>query len=150
MPVFNSAFTVRAPLQAVVDFHFSLGAFQKLTPPGMPMRLLQADPLAEGSITRFSLGLGGWRAEWVAVHSGVDSSGFTDSQLEGPLARWVHRHQFTELQPGVTRLHDRIAYEYKPGSAYWWTRLLFSPLALRFLFAWRYLATRHAVRRRAG
>ena len=43
MPVFNSAFTVRAPLQAVVDFHFSLGAFQKLTPPGMPMRLLQAD-----------------------------------------------------------------------------------------------------------
>jgi ligand-binding SRPBCC domain-containing protein len=149
--VFRHAFHVDAPVEAVADFHFSPGAFLALRPPGTPMRLLHADPLAEGSVLRFRAGVGPVGFTWTARHHGVDrASGFTDVQADGPLGAWAHTHRWRPDPVGGTVVEDEIHATFRPGLRAAWARLAFGPLALRGLFWFRARATRAAVRARAG
>ena len=80
MPVFDYAFTVRAPLARVAEFHRDTRALQRLSPPPMFVQLHRLEPLAEGSVAEFTLWLGPLPLRWRAVHSNVDPlGGFTDT-----------------------------------------------------------------------
>ena len=81
MPTFDYRFTVNAPLAAVSAFHFEPGILKTLTPPLMIMQVHRFDPLAEGSIGEFTMWMGPIPVHWKAEHSGVTSSGFTDTQV---------------------------------------------------------------------
>ena len=149
MPVFDFAFTVRAPLQAVADFHSDTSALKRLTPPPTIVQLHSIEPLAEGSVSKFTLWVGPIPLRWTAVHRGVSARGFTDVQGEGPARRWEHTHTFVPLDADRTEIREHIEYEHKPGLAGLLTRVLFSWPNLFFMFTYRMLATRWHLARAA-
>ena len=148
MPVVTSAFTVRAPLAAVAEFHREARTLQRLSPPPLFIQLHRADPPAEGSAVEFTLWIGPLPVRWVAVYSNVSAMhGFTDTQQRGPLRRWRHTHRFEAIDPNTTRVSDQIEYEYPRGLAGILTRLLFSSVGLRIVFLYRAWMTRRSLER---
>lgn len=148
MPVFEKAFTVNAPLAAVAAFHASTHALQRLTPPPIFAQWHHVEPLAENSRAVFTLWFGPLPVRWTAIHSQVDSlHGFTDTQISGPMAAWRHTHRFEAVSPTITRVRDHIEYTYAGGWRGLWTRLLFNPLGLGVMFAYRAWVTRRLVSR---
>jgi uncharacterized protein len=137
MPVFKTSFIVPVPLPAVAAFHYGTQVLKQLTPPPIRVSLRSIEPLAEGSLSEFILWFGPFPVYWTAIHSQVDAlQGFTDTQLRGPLAAWRHTHRFETFGTG-TRVTEHIEYAYPAGLRGLWTRLLFNPLALRCMFAYR-------------
>lgn len=146
--IFETSFLVKSSLQAVSTFHGDTRALKTLTMPPIWLQLHQVEPLAEGSVSRFTMWLGPIPLRWTAEHSQVDPlHGFTDTQISGPLKRWQHTHTFTPVEPNLTRVSERIDYDVFPGLRGWLTRLLFNPLGLSIMFAYRAWATRRAVKR---
>ena len=150
MPVFDYSFTVAAPLAAVRDFHRDTRALKILTPPPTIVRLHSVEPLAEGSVSRFTLWVGPVPLKWKAVHRNVTDRGFTDVQAEGPAARWEHTHTFVPLSETVTEIREHIEYEHARGPWGVLTRILFSKPNLWLMFSYRAFVTRRHLRRRAG
>jgi ligand-binding SRPBCC domain-containing protein len=101
--------------------------------------------LTDGEL-EFLLRLGPLAVRWVARHApGPEPMSFVDRQVAGPVAFWEHEHSM-RAHEGGTELLDRITLSYRPGLRHGWTRLVFSRLALRALFAYRHWRTRRAVR----
>jgi ligand-binding SRPBCC domain-containing protein len=150
MPVFDYCFTVRAPIEAVRHFHRETSALKRLTPPPTIVQIHSVEPLAEGSISRFTLWVGPLPLHWTAIHRNVSDRGFTDVQQEGPAAKWEHTHTFVPLTSDSTEIREHIEYEHKPGGWGLVTRLLFSRPNLYFMFSYRMLATRWHLRRQSG
>ena len=143
MSVFDFKFTVKAPLEAIAEFHHSTQALRRLTPPPVIVQLHKVEPLAEGSMAEFTMWFGPIPLHWLAVHSGVDAlHGFTDTQVRGPMQTWRHTHRFDSLDEQSTQVNEQVEYEYKSGLAGVFTRILFNPLGLRILFAYRAWVTR--------
>jgi ligand-binding SRPBCC domain-containing protein len=146
MPIFDYSFTVAAPLKSVRDFHHDTSALKTLTPPPTIVQLHSIEPLAEGSVSKFTLWVGPLPLRWTAVHRGVTDRGFTDVQAAGPAKKWEHTHTFVPLGDSLTEIREHIEYEHKPGPWGLVTRLLFSRPNLLFMFAYRAWATRRALR----
>lgn len=147
MPIFDYRFTVEASLAEVRDFHRDTSALKTLTPPPTYVQLHAIEPLAEGSVSLFTLWIGPLPLRWKAVHRNVGDQGFTDVQAEGPAAKWEHTHAFIPLSSSVTEIREHIEYEHKPGLSGLLTRVLFSRPNLLFMFAYRKWATRRTLRR---
>jgi ligand-binding SRPBCC domain-containing protein len=147
MPVFDYKFQVQAPLIAVRQFHSDTRALKRLTPPPTIVQLHQIEPLAEGSVSKFTLWVGPLPLRWKAVHYHVSEHGFTDVQEEGPAAQWRHTHTFTRVTDDVTAINEHIEYEHRSG--FWGivTRILFARPNLYLMFAYRKFATRWYLRR---
>ena len=105
----------------------------------------RVDPMAEGSISEFTLWLGPIPIHWRAVHSQVSKSGFTDTQEKGPMAFWAHKHRFEALSETKTRIHEQVEYTHPAGLRGLYTRLLFGKLGLLFLFNYRKFATKRTL-----
>ena len=139
---FRRSFEVRAPLSAVRDFHAHSEALVALTPPLMPMRLESSPPvLRSGDQMSFRIWLGPLPVHWTARIEDAGPAGFTDRQLAGPFAEWVHRHTFDPTGPGSALVTDSIQAQLRPhllwgpvGLAMW--------LGLPLLFAFRAWKTR--------
>lgn len=146
MPLFKFSFNVDAPLQAVTDFHSDTSALKKLTPPPMVVQIHHIEPLADGSVSRFTLWFGPLPIRWQAVHSHVSPNGFTDTQVEGPAKKWAHTHTFTSISPTQTRIDEHIEYEH--GTGFWGvlTKLLFAKPNLFMMFSYRKWVTRWSLR----
>lgn len=147
MNQFRSSFVVDAPLANVAAFHSDTSALKRLTPPPIFVQLHATEPLTEGASAEFTMWFGPLPLRWKAVHSNVDPlHGFTDTQVRGPLAMWEHQHRFTALDSERTRVSDKVLYSYGTGWRGWLNRLLFNPIALRLLFAYRRWITRRGLR----
>ena len=146
MPVFDYKFIVNAPVTAVSDFHHDTRILKKLSPPPIFVQIHRFEPMGEGSKAEFTLWFGPLPLRWLAVHSNVSASGFTDTQAKGPLAHWQHTHRFTAVSPHKTEVHEHIEYSHKPGFSGVFTRILFSKPGLFGLFTARKLLTRWYVR----
>lgn len=142
MSTFNHSFTVTAPLATVSDFHRDTRTLEKLTPPPLFVQVHTVDPLAEGAEAEFTMWFGPIPIRWQAVHSHVSQRGFTDTQVRGPLKKWVHRHEFTPIGEKATRISDQITYEHHRGLRGLFSRLLFNRVSLQLLFTARHFITR--------
>ncbi len=147
MPVFDFRFTVRASLAAVQEFHRSTSALKRLTPPPTIVQLHAIEPLAEGSVSQFTLWVGLLPLRWTAVHRDVSQHGFTDIQTAGPTKKWEHTHTFTPLDSETTEIREHIEYEHQAGFRGLTTRVLFAHPNLYAMFTYRKLATRWYLRR---
>ena len=146
-PSFERRFLVRAPQNAVAQFHEGPGAFARLQPPFSGTKLLRAESLAAGSITEFEMGFSPLVIHWVARHSDVSpGSGFTDTMVSGPMRSWQHRHEYRWLGPAVTEVSDRIWFVHHSGVRGLLSRALFNRVTLEILFYYRALTTRRAMR----
>jgi ligand-binding SRPBCC domain-containing protein len=142
MPTFDFRFTVRAPLAAVRDFHADTTALKRLTPPPTFVQIHAVEPLAEGSVSRFTLWIGPLPLHWTAEHRSVSAAGFTDVQTEGPARSWRHTHQFVPVDEQTTEIVEHIEFEHGRGIWGLVTRVLFARPNLYLLFSYRKLVTR--------
>lgn len=133
MPVFNFEFVVDAPVEDVSQFHGDTNVLKKLSPPPMFVQIHEFGDLKDGMIADFTLWLGPIPLRWRAQHSNVSMTGFTGTQVEGPLMTWVHKHTFSAETPTQTRVTERIEYTHHAGMRGVFTRLLFGELGLKFL-----------------
>ena len=147
MPVFDYCFKVNAPLQAVREFHYDTSVLKKLTPPPMILQLQKIEPLAEDSVSMFTLWVGPLPLCWKAVHRDVSQTGFTDVQAEGPAKKWEHTHTFTAIDENLTRIDEHVVYEHAHGFWGILTRVLFAKPNLLALFAYRKIVTRRCLQR---
>lgn len=148
MPTFDYSFVVRAPLAAVAEFHLDPRVLKRLTPPPVFAQMRRVEPLAEGSVSEFTLWFGPLPVQWVAVHTNVDHQhGFTDTQTHGPMKHWRHTHRFAPESGGVTRVSEHIEYQHKDGLPGLVSRLLFARPALFLVFLYRQFVTRSALER---
>jgi len=135
--------------EAMFDFHAQPSAFSTLTPPPIFIQVLRDDrtALTNGEI-EFRLWLGPLPIYWLARHEpGPIETSFIDRQLRGPMAIWEHQHIFQPVAGGV-ELIDHIMLAHKPGWQGIFSRLIFDGPALRFLFIYRHLRTRLALRQK--
>ena len=147
MNTFDFQFTVNAPRALVAAFHHDTRILKKLSPPPMFVQIHSFEPLADRSLADFTLWFGPIPLRWRARHSNVSESGFTDTQEEGPMAYWQHRHQFESVGPTHTIVREHIQYEHPAGLKGLFTRMLFNPAGLYLLFTYRKLRTRWEVSR---
>jgi ligand-binding SRPBCC domain-containing protein len=139
---YRHSFQVRAPLARVRDFHTQAANMAAITPPPLSVRWHHAPGvLKEGDEMDFSLGLGPVSIRWMARIERVASTGFTDRQISGPCAEWVHRHSFNALDDHTTEVVDEITL--RPRShPVWWLVGVGMWASLPLLFAFRASATR--------
>jgi len=92
--------------------------------------------LAEGDEMEFTMWLGLLPVGWLARIEGVSPNGFTDRQLRGPFAEWVHCHRFVAVTEQTTDVLDEVTLQLKLHLL-WWPIGLGMLLGLPILFAFR-------------
>ena len=139
MPTFLKSVVVEAPVETVFRFHEREDALRLLSPSFPPVRLLRKTGGIEPG-SRVELKLGPFL--WTALHTAyVKNRLFADEQIQGPFAKWVHRHEF-EAVGDATRLNDRIEYRLTGGV---WGNRLFGwcvQLGLHQMFRHRHQTTK--------
>ena len=145
MKHYQHHFHLRASIERVAAYHQDTRTLKQLSPPPIFVSLNHVEPIAEGSISDFTMWLGPLPVRWVAVHSQVDPiKGFTDTQRHGPFEHWEHRHIFRSVDADHTEVIDEIRVI--PGKGiYRWLISHFMWLGLPVLFAYREWRTRRAV-----
>jgi ligand-binding SRPBCC domain-containing protein len=145
--LYRHRFQVAAPLATVADFHRQAASLAAITPPPVRVQLEEAPAaLAEGATLRFALVLGPLRLRWVARIEAATAHGFVDRQLEGPFARWEHRHTFVPLGSERTEVCDEVRATLRRDPV-WGPIGLFLWLGLPALFAYRAWKTRALLER---
>ena len=111
----------------------------RLTPPEVGFRILTPLPIAmaAGALIDYEIRLRGlpmqWRTEITAWNPPIE---FSDVQLRGPYAEWIHEHRFIELSPRSTLVEDHVTYRLPLG----WLGAMAGPLVrhqLRRIFTFR-------------
>ena len=134
---------IDAPVDEVFRFHERPDALALLSPafPPVLMTARTGNGIDAGSRVELRVGL----VRWVALHTTYEKNRlFVDEQIQGPFAKWLHRHEF-EAVGSKTRLTDRIEYELPGGPL---VNLLFGwavRLALQNMFSHRHRMTRKAL-----
>jgi ligand-binding SRPBCC domain-containing protein len=112
MQYYRDSFIVDAPVDRVFRYYADIRSLQRITPPNMGMRVVQADtPLRRGSVIRFRLRPRGvpFDVKWVSrITEFEENALFEDRQVKGPFDHWVHRHEFRTLPDGRTEITDTI------------------------------------------
>ena len=140
MATFIKSSIIHAPVERVFEFHEREDAFELLSPPFPPARVIsRSDGINPGSRVVLKVG----PIKWVALHGDYQRNKlFIDEQVSGPFARWVHRHEFERLDGQSTRLTDRIVFELRGG---WMVTACLGwaiKLGLRSMFRYRHRVTR--------
>ena len=139
MPNFVKSVLIDAPLSVVFAFHEREDALSLLSPPFLKVRMA-ARNCGIHTGARVELRIAGF--SWIARHTAYEKDAlFVDEQVQGPFAKWVHRHEFADLG-GKTRLTDRLEYQLPGG---WITNTLVGwviSTGLHFMFSYRHRVTR--------
>jgi len=114
---FSASSFLPYPPDAVFAWHQNSGAFQRLTPPFDPVRLIRSEGIGPGALAELEMRLGPIPIRWIARHEALDAGvGFRDVQVKGPFARWEHVHAFDPEGSG-TRMRDCVTYALPAGAA---------------------------------
>lgn len=142
MMKYRHRFQVRAPLSTVAGFHRQPASLSAITPPLIRVQLHRAPAvLSAGGEMAFTLWLGPLPIHWVARIEDGSESGFTDRQVSGPFASWVHRHFFARIDDHTTEVIDDLTLRLKPH-LFWGPVGLGFWLGLPVLFKYRAWKTR--------
>ena len=121
---YQHRFRVKAPLIRVAEFHSRAASMAAITPPPILVRMRHTPAiLAEGDEMDFTMWLGPLPVHWLAHIEGVSPAGFSDRQLQGPFAEWVHHHTFVAVDEHTTDVLDEVTLRVRP-------HLLWGPVGL--------------------
>lgn len=104
---------VAAGIEETFAFFADPANLQRLTPPQLDFTILTPLPIdmKAGTLIAYRLRLMGVPFGWLTrIEDWQPGAGFTDVQLRGPYARWVHRHTFEPSAHGGTIVRDRVDY----------------------------------------
>ena len=85
---------------------------ETITPPFLNFEILSPLPVAmrAGALIEYRLRLMGVPLRWLTrIDDWVPGQSFTDIQLRGPYACWIHRHSFSPREGG-TLVRDQVRY----------------------------------------
>jgi ligand-binding SRPBCC domain-containing protein len=135
--MYRHRFRTRAALDVVAAFHRQSASMAAITPP--PMRVVMGPvpaELTEGDEMSFTLRLGRLAIPWTARIEDLRPEGFTDRQVAGPFASWVHVHRFAARADGTVEVLDEV--DARLSRHPWWFLVgLGMKLSLPLLFAYR-------------
>jgi uncharacterized protein (TIGR01777 family) len=140
-------FVMRSPMPAPADevyrWHVRPGAFERLTPPWETVQILDRQGgIEDGGQVVLAVRAGGMHRRWVARHHDHEPGRqFCDTQVEGPFARWEHRHRFLPDGPARCFQEDEIEYALPFGALGSWLGSAFVRRKLQGLFRYRHQIT---------
>ena len=116
MPTLEASTAIRCPVERVFDFLTLSENFSKIVPPDLQLRLVQApERLILGSRIEVQiLGFGLPQSVVYEITEFVQPHRFRESQVKGPLGRYVHEHVLAAEENGTVCVTDRIEFE-PPG-----------------------------------
>jgi ligand-binding SRPBCC domain-containing protein len=131
-------------VERVFHWHELPGAFEKLVPPGEPVRVLtHTGGIRDGARVELAIGPALFCLRWSAQHSGyLRNRQFRDIQVRGPFACWEHTHIFEADGPEACYLEDRVEYVLPLGFLGSWLLGRFVERKLERLFEYRHRVTR--------
>jgi len=103
---------VAGGIEETFAFFSDAANLDAITPPSLGFTILTPLPIEmrEGSLIEYRLGLVGIPIHWLTrIDEWSPGRSFTDTQLRGPYALWVHRHSFAPHRDG-TLIRDRVDY----------------------------------------
>ena len=103
---------VAAGIEDTFAFFSNAANLDAITPPSLGFRILTPLPIVmrEGALIEYRLRLMGLPIHWLTrIDEWEPGRSFTDTQLRGPYALWVHHHRFSP-DPKGTRVRDRVVY----------------------------------------
>ena len=116
MPLVEAFVSIRCPVERAFEFLTLSDNFDKIVPPDLQLRLVQSPGrLALGS--RFEVQIMGFGMPQNVIYEiteFVHPHRFQETQVKGPLGRYVHAHAFAAQQDGTVQVSDRIEFE-PPG-----------------------------------
>lgn len=113
MPSFIRRSEMPVSAEALYAWHTRPGAFERLTPPWQPVKLVASEGVAEGMRAEIRLGIPPITLRWIAEHRDVKPGRqFRDVQIEGPFAAWDHLHRMIphDIAPDRSTLSDEVTY----------------------------------------
>ncbi|HNT53605.1 MAG TPA: hypothetical protein PKG95_02770 [Anaerolineaceae bacterium] len=146
---YEHRFRVKASQSRVWEFHRQAASMAAITPPPVCVKFRRpsAAALEDGDVLDFVLWIGPLPVRWLAGIGDVSEAGFSDRQIQGPFAEWLHRHTFTAVDDQTTEVVDAIALKLKARPLEWLVGMGMW-LGLPFLFAYRGWKTRRILTKR--
>lgn len=138
-----------APRERLAAWHFREGAIERLLPPWESIREVRnAAGIANGSTVCMQVRTGLRTIDWIVQHERVEPGrGFTQRQVSGPFADWLHEFRFLPHEDGRSTIEEHVAYR-EPfglfGSACCGGRI---QKRLTRILAWRHRRLANDVRR---
>lgn len=109
---FETEQVVAAGIEETFAFFSNAANLDAITPPSLGFTILTPLPIVmrEGALIEYRLRLSGIPIHWLTrIDEWTPGRSFTDIQLRGPYACWVHRHSFAPHRDG-TVIRDRVDY----------------------------------------
>jgi ligand-binding SRPBCC domain-containing protein len=143
---YQHRFRVNASLDNVAEFHRRSASMAAITPPPIFVRVHRASAiLADGDEMDFTMWFGPLPLRWLARIEATSPEGFTDRQLKGPFAEWVHSHKFIKIDDETTEVLDEIQIRLRIHPL-WFPIGLGMWLGLPILFAFREWKTKRILK----
>jgi ligand-binding SRPBCC domain-containing protein len=112
MPTLEASTSLRCPVERVFEFLTLSENFPKIVPPDLQLRLVQApERLILGSRIEVQiLGFGVPQTVIYEITEFAEPHRFQESQVKGPLGRYIHEHVLVDQGDGVVQVTDRIEF----------------------------------------
>lgn len=107
---------IHATAADLARWHARPGAFARLTPPWMNVRVAAAKgTISPGDWKQLRVAIGPAHFTWQLRHEAA-ADGFIDVQQRGPFAFWRHEHRFLPDGDGTSILEDRLTFQVPLGA----------------------------------
>ncbi len=108
---------IPAPAKEVFNWHKRAGAFERLAPPWVDLKILNRQGgIEDGAFVELAISNGPITIKWTLEHKDyVEGRQFCDYQVEGPFAFWEQVHRVEPESDNSCYLQDTVEYELPAG-----------------------------------